>query len=203
MGLRRLDSPRAAAGGSQLALSYLAVELARRGASVTLYCGTSRPRPVMGVSCVSMPDTPLAPLGHFDAFVVLNGPADCFQLRPHLDPATPLVLWTQHAADQAAMTSLTPRSATGVGRGRLCLAVASHHDDRALPRPVASVRAPQCDRACFEALFSGRDELARAKGTHLTLGYTSTPFRGLEVLLSVFPEVLSSSPRRTSRSSRA
>jgi glycosyltransferase involved in cell wall biosynthesis len=42
---------------------------------------------------------------------------------------------------------------------------------------------------CFEGLFSGRDELARAKGSQLTLCYTSTPFRGLDVLLSAFPEV--------------
>src|SRR5262249_8317911 len=34
-------------GGSQSALSYLSVELARRGSRVTLYCGTSRPREVL------------------------------------------------------------------------------------------------------------------------------------------------------------
>ena len=35
-------------GGSQSALAYLAVELVRRGARVTMYNETSRPRHVMG-----------------------------------------------------------------------------------------------------------------------------------------------------------
>ena len=42
---------------------------------------------------------------------------------------------------------------------------------------------------CFEGLFSGRDELAQAKGSRLILSYTSTPFRGLNVLIPVFPAV--------------
>jgi glycosyltransferase involved in cell wall biosynthesis len=180
-------------GGSQSALAYLAAELARRGARVTLYCGTSRPREVMGVSCVSIDGMPAGSLGQpFDAFVVLNGPADvCFRLRPHLAPTTPRVLWTQHAADQRAMTPLQHPEVRQAWDAVACVsqwhrtAMIGHYGlDPSRACVLRNAIAP-----CFEGLFSSRDELARAKGSRLILSYTSTPFRGLDVLLSVFPEV--------------
>jgi glycosyltransferase involved in cell wall biosynthesis len=180
-------------GGSQSALAYLAVELARRGASVTLFCGTSRPRKVMGVTCVSIPGTPAGLLGQpYDALVVLNGPAEaCFQLRPYLAPTTPLVLWTQHAANQSAMKALNHPEVRQSWDAVACVSqwqrttMIGHYGlDPARVFVLRNAIAP-----CFEALFSGRDELARAKGPQLILSYTSTPFRGLDVLLSVFPEV--------------
>ena len=41
----------------------------------------------------------------------------------------------------------------------------------------------------FENLFTDAADLAQAKSTKLGLAYTSTPFRGLDVLLNCFPEV--------------
>jgi glycosyltransferase involved in cell wall biosynthesis len=180
-------------GGSQSALSYLAVELARRGSRVTLYCGTSRSRDVMGVTCVSTRTIAAETLRQpFDAFVVLNGPAEaCFQLRPRLAPTAPLVLWTQHAADQAVMHPLRQPE---VRRAWDAIACVSDWQRTAMideyglePSRVYVLR--NAIAPAFEALFSSRDELARAKGSRLILSYTSTPYRGLVVLISAFPEV--------------
>ena len=148
-------------GGSQSALAYLAVELARR----------ARERDAL------LPDVPAArswecrasrsltprsaPARPFDAFVVLNGPANaCFQLRPHLDPATPLVLWTQHAADQAAMTPFRQPEARQAWDAVACVSqwhrttmIAQYDLDPARVFVHRNAIAP-----CFEALFSGRDE---------------------------------------------
>ena len=180
-------------GGSQSALAYLAAELARRGARVTLYCGTSRPGEVMGVTCVSTQNIPVGSLGQpFDAFIVLNGPAELgARLRPHLAPATPLVLWTQHAADQPAMQSLHQAEARQGWDAIACVSewhratMIGHYGlDPARVFVLRNAIAP-----CFEGLFSSRDELARAKGSRPILTYSSTPFRGLNVLIHVFPEV--------------
>jgi glycosyltransferase involved in cell wall biosynthesis len=180
-------------GGSQSALAYLAAEVARRGSRVTLYSGTSRPGEVMGVTCVSTQNIPGGSLGQpFDAFIVLNGPGELgAQLRPHLAPTTPLVLWTQHAADQPAMQHLHQDEARQAWDAIACVSewhratmIGHYRLDPARVFVLRNAIAP-----CFEGLFSSRDELAQAKGSRPVLSYTSTPFRGLNVLIHVFPEV--------------
>jgi glycosyltransferase involved in cell wall biosynthesis len=178
-------------GGSQSALAYLAVELARRGSRVTLFCGTSWPRDVLGVTCVSNQAIPVGALGQpYDAFIVLNGPADLGpRLRPHLAPATPLVLWTQHAVDQPAMKPLHQSEPRQVWDAIVCVSewhrsttIAEYGLDPARVFVLRNAIAP-----CFERLFASREELAQAKGARLILSYTSTPFRGLNVLIHLFP----------------
>jgi glycosyltransferase involved in cell wall biosynthesis len=180
-------------GGSQSALAYLAAELARRGARVTLYSGTSRPGEVMGVTCVSTQNIPDGSLEQpFDAFIILNGPAELgARLRPRISPTTPLILWTQHAADQPAMQQLRQSEVRQGWDAIACVSewhratMIGHYGlDPARVFVLRNAIAP-----CFEGLVSSRDELARAKGSRLILSYTSTPFRGLEVLIHAFPEV--------------
>jgi glycosyltransferase involved in cell wall biosynthesis len=180
-------------GGSQSALCYLAAELARRGSRVTLFCGTSLPRVVMGVTCVSTQGIPVGSLGQpFDVFIVLNGPADLFlRMRPHLAAATPLVLWTQHAVDQPAMQPLLQGETRQGWDAIVC--VSQWHRTSMIGHygldPARVVVLRNAIAPCFEGLFSSRDELARAKGSRLILSYTSTPFRGLNVLIPVFSSV--------------
>ena len=177
-------------GGSQSALCYLAVELARRGSRVTLFSGTSLPRVAMGVTCVSTRGNPAGLLGQpFDAFIVLNGPADLsLRLRPHLASATPLVLWTQHAVDQPAMQPLLKDEVRRGWDAIVC--VSRWHRHSTIGHygldPARVVALHNAIAPCFEGLFSSRVELARAKGSRLILSYTSTPFRGLNVLIPVF-----------------
>jgi len=178
-------------GGSQSALCYLAAELARRGSRVTLFCGTSSPRAVMGVTCVPIRSIPAGSLGQpFDVFIVLNGPADLsLRLRPHLDSATPLVLWTQHAADQPEMQPLLWGEARRGWDAIVC--VSRWHRTSMIGHygldPARVVALRNAIAPCFEGLFPSRVGLARAKGSRPILSYTSTPFRGLNVLIAVFP----------------
>jgi glycosyltransferase involved in cell wall biosynthesis len=177
-------------GGSQSALCYLAVELARRQARVTFFSGTASPRDVMGVTCVSTRRLLLTEFAQpFDALVVLNGPADtCLQLRPHLDPRTPLVLWTQHAIDQPAMQSLDRPEVRNAWDAIVC--VSEWHRSTMIERfglcPERTSILRNAIAPAFEGLFRSRDELAEAKRGRLLLSYTSTPFRGLDLLVPVF-----------------
>jgi glycosyltransferase involved in cell wall biosynthesis len=177
-------------GGSQSALAYLAAELARRRSRVTLFGGTSRPREIMGVTCLSALNIPSEVLAQpLDAMVLLNGPSEiCLTLRPHLDPATPLVLWTQHAVDQLAMRPLAyPEVRQGwdaivcVSEWHRATMIEHYGLDPARVFVLRNAIAP-----FFEGLFSSRDELERSKGSRPVLAYTSTPFRGLHVLIPTF-----------------
>jgi glycosyltransferase involved in cell wall biosynthesis len=189
-------------GGSQSALAYLAAALARRGARVTLFCRTSAPGEVLGVSCVSIQNMALERFAQpFDALIVLNGPADVWgRLRPLLADATPLVLWTQHAADQPAMQPLREPGARQGWDEIVC--VSDWHRTTMINAygldPARVVVLRNAIGPWFEGLFSSGEALglakAKAKGPGPILGYTSTPFRGLNVVLSVFPEVRAEFP---------
>jgi glycosyltransferase involved in cell wall biosynthesis len=174
-------------------MSYLAVELARRGSRVTLICGTSWPRDVLGVTCISIQAVPLGSLEQaFDAFIVLNGPADlAARLRPSLAPGTPLVLWTGQAVDQPEMRPLHQSEVRRSWDAIVCVSdwhratmIAEYRLDAGRVFVLRNAIAP-----CFDGLFSGGDALAQAKAGRPVLSYTSTPYRGLNVLNYVFPEV--------------
>jgi glycosyltransferase involved in cell wall biosynthesis len=178
-------------GGSQSAAGYLAVELARRGHEVTLYTGARQTVVVQGVTCRSNQNVLREHLeAPVDAFIVISGPANlALKLRGLVKARSPLVLWTGHAVDQAVVQHLAQpdvRAAwdavAGVSMWHRNQIVAQFglaaHQVFALPNAVGPA---------FERLFASTEELQRAKAGPPVLAYTSTPYRGLNLLLAAFP----------------
>jgi glycosyltransferase involved in cell wall biosynthesis len=181
-------------GGSQSALCYLAVELARTGHVVTLINGSSQISHQQGVRVC-----PLGSLGSrefirgIDVVVVLNGVIGC-ELRKLAGADIPLVLWNQHSYDQPAVQPLL----------------------RGQEREAwdAIVFVSEWQRGHFERLFA----VTRERSTVLrnavappfvankaptawyrsekppVFFYSSTPFRGLDLLLEAFRVVHAAVP---------
>jgi len=185
-------------GGSQSAMCYLAVALAARGHAVTFYTATTRPRVYQDVNCRSCENISREDLAKHDAMISLNGPADlCLTVRPFLPARCRLILWTQHAHDQPAMF---PLQRPEVRAGWDAIACVSQWHAGSMqrqynldPRRVAVLR--NAIGPAFANLFPDAAALARAKSSAMALAYTSTPFRGLNLLLSFFPEIYRNDPR--------
>ena len=185
-------------GGSQSALCYLAVALAQRGHTVATITETTRPGDYLGVHCRSRTDVP------FDLFtrpdtvaVVLNGPAELSQqIRQTIPHPLRLILWTQHAHDQPAMAGLKNPTVVAAWDRIVCVSDWHRtmvHEKLGVPLERLEVQK-NAVAPVFERLFADATELTAAKSAALRLAYTSTPFRGLDVLLNCFPRVRSQHP---------
>jgi len=179
-------------GGSQSALCYLAVALAARGHSVMMYTAATKPRVFQGVQCFPRTSIPPAEFAACDAVIVCNGPADrSLYLRPHLPARCRLILWTQHASDQPAMSALQQPEVRAAWDVIVCVsqwhAAATQREFGLEAGRVAVLR--NAVSPAFANLFPDAAALAAAKSSAPVLAYTSTPFRGLDVLLSLFPNL--------------
>lgn len=180
-------------GGSESGLCYLTVELAKRGHHVALLNNAPSRANVSGVQMLprkSVADDYLRTAG-LDALVVLNGPAEACVLRHELAPDTVLAMWTGHDCDIAAIADLgRPEVRDGWDKivcvsdwhRRRYLDVFKAHPDRVEVRRNAI-------GPFFESLFADVDDLRRHKAGPRRLAYTSTPFRGLDILVDVFPNL--------------
>ena len=118
------------------------------------------------------------------------------KLKALLAPAARLVLWTQHAADQPAMQPLAESEVSALVDHFVFVSgwqQAGYEHAFALSpqrcRVIGNAVGP-----AFAGLFAdGRTALA-AKAWPPRLAYTSTPFRGLETLLDVFPAIRAAVP---------
>jgi glycosyltransferase involved in cell wall biosynthesis len=179
-------------GGSQSALCYLAQALARLGHEVALVTGIAYPRAVLGVQCYPLAGIPTALFAAADVVIALNGPAEVSaQLRPYLGPQTVLVFWNQHAVDQPALAALRRPEIAQSWDQIVC--VSDWHRATMLQSFALRPDRVQVHRnaltPCFEHLFATPDAVADAKSHRCILAYTSTPFRGLDALLDVFPGI--------------
>jgi glycosyltransferase involved in cell wall biosynthesis len=124
--------------------------------------------------------------------VVLNGPGDIAGvIREAIPRDRPLVLWTQHAHDQPAMLQLRDPACVEHWDGIVCVSDwqrSMFHQQLGVPLERMDVLRNAIGPA-FAGLFEGERELADAKSQALRLAYTSTPFRGLAVLLACFPAI--------------
>jgi glycosyltransferase involved in cell wall biosynthesis len=176
-------------GGTESALCYLAVELARLGHAITVYNGVSTPAESRGVHLRNLQD--IRSPGHlntFDVVVVLSAPIGR-SLRRDFRVTVPMVLWTQHAHDQPSVRELSRLNE------RKCWSGFAFVSDWQRERYEKFFWTPREKsrvlRNAVSPAFAGGDETAPwfATGEPPILFYTSTPFRGLDVLLKAFPVV--------------
>ncbi len=185
-----------ALGGSESALCYLAEALAQQGHEVFLVNHTSAPGISRNVMCLSLDAVPVQLLQSLDALIVLNLAGQGMQLRSLIGDNTRLILWTQHAHDQPAVQELQNPAERDVydnfafvsdwQRDRF-----QEHFGINLTRSgvLRNAIAPS-----FCGIFPTESPILPHKSQPPVLAYTSTPFRGLDLLLEVFPKIRSAIP---------
>jgi predicted O-linked N-acetylglucosamine transferase (SPINDLY family)/glycosyltransferase involved in cell wall biosynthesis len=192
----RPDTPdRRALGGSQSGFCYLARRLAARGHRVMTLTGTREPGAVDGVTALGHDDDAPRHLAgrRFDAVIALNDASVARAFRAALAPGTPVILWTQHAHDQPAMLGLKDRALAA--QWRAIVAISDWHRGKLIETFGLDPARVRVRRNAIAPVF---ETLARTPNPGpARLVYTSTPFRGLDVLLGVFPRLREMFPGTT------
>lgn len=183
-------------GGSQSSLCYLAAALATQNHQVFLFNSCSTSAISLGVLCQSWGELFTANLPKLDVLIVLNHAGWGQKLRQVLPSETKLILWTQHAFDQPAIAPLQdPAECASYDyfvfvsewQRQTYLASLEIH-----PRRTKLLR--NCIAPAFENLFGSIADLTSQKTYPPVLAYTSTPFRGLDLLLEIFPHLYQAIP---------
>ena len=185
-------------GGSQSALCYLSEALASRGVEVMLVTGTTAPGLVRGVRCVDGAERPWEHVAGADLIVVLNEclPDMANRLRASMATNARLILWTQHAHDEPAVGALRDAAVRKVWDGFIFVSD-WQRDEYVRAFGIAPARCTVLRNAIapsFARLFSPGQRITDAKCWPPTLVYTSTPFRGLDVLLDSMPAIRAAVP---------
>ncbi len=181
-------------GGSQSAAVYLARELAARGHAVSYFNSTSTPGVYAGIECPGVAGG-LSParLNDCDAVVVMNSAVG--QRFRAAGVRVPLILWSQHATDQDAVKPLASPEERLAWSGFVLVSQWQANDYRAtfgmLPERITVLR--NAAAPAFRTLERKHPPFFRT-GAPPVLAYTSTPFRGLAVLLAAFPTIRAALP---------
>lgn len=186
-------------GGSQSAVIYLALELVKLGHNVSLITSTQKEFKAMGVQCypmsfdgkeVLLPPEVLST--DFDIYIVKNGiPQLGNLLKSRASKNAQFYFWTGHAHNQPAVRALVEKDVGSAYRKIICLSDWQKqqyvqkfdlaHDNIKIIRHAIS--------PSFENLFADKAEMVAQKSKTPEIAYTSTPFRGLDILLDSFNKV--------------
>lgn len=194
-----VDTPyRQPLGGTQSAICYLAEQLAGHGYQVYLLSRNSRPRVAREVTCLALPERPadLVDLLRWlavDVAVVSN--AALPPLLATLRQRSRLVLWTQHAHDQPGISDLNQPAFRDLWDAFVFVSEWQRHQYLAhfALDPAHCFVLPNAVSPPFAGLFADGEPILAQKRP-MTLAYASTPYRGLDVLLDVFPQIRAAVP---------
>ena len=152
-----------------------------------------------GVSCLPLTEPGLRQAGPLDALLVLNLAGHARALRPLLGHDSLLVLWNQHHWDQPAVQPLRDRAERAAYDG---FALVSDWQRQEYlqhfgldPQRTGVLRngiAP-----AFAGLFPEAAGLGDSPRRPPVLANTSTPYRGLDLLLDAFPRIRAAVPGAT------
>lgn len=185
-------------GGSHSAMCYLAEELARQGHQVWIVNGVAEPVVVRGVSVVRFDAPGITAIAQADAVVVLNGCAydKAAGLRRILGDGPMFVYWTQHAHDQPASKHLDDPAMRALWDEYVLISdwqARCYQETFGLPADKVSVLRNAIGPR-FRHMFAGGKRVYGERSWPPVLAYTSTPFRGLSVLLDAFPRIRAAIP---------
>jgi len=175
-------------GGSQSAVCYLATELAQLGHDVCVLNATATPGKHRGVLYLNLSHVDVNFLPSCDVVIVLNWPRG-LRLRQEFGLHVPLILWLSHAPDQPVMKPLGEPEEREVWDGFAFLT--EWQRDRFAEWFRIPAARSRVIRYAISPAFANTP-LAPAwfeRGEPPVLVYTSTPFRGLDVLLAAFPAI--------------
>ena len=181
-------------GGSQSALCYLAAELAANGHEVAFVNHTRNPDIYAGVHCPGYAIGANAEfLNRFDVVIVLNWAGGRELRRKGI--STRLALWTQHAADQPGVAALREAEERAAWDAFVMVSEwqAGTYVTTFGIAPGRVVVQRNAVAPAFETLERRVPPFFR-RGAAPLLVYTSTPFRGLDVLLLAFPFIRAKVP---------
>jgi glycosyltransferase involved in cell wall biosynthesis len=197
-----VDSPyQRPLGGSQSGLCYLAEELTRQGNDVWILNGVPEPVTARGVRVAPIDATGIAVLASSDAVVVLNGCSveRATMLRRMIGHGPMLVYWTQHADDQPASTNLRDPAMRAQWDAFVLISdwqAERYRSEFGLPAERIKVLRNAIGPS-FHDMFSSGSPIRAGRGGPPVLAYTSTPFRGLDVLVAAFPLIRAQLPGTT------
>ena len=197
-----IDTPRSSPlGGSQSSLCYLAEELVKIGHAVTLFNQIKTPRRSRGVNCFNLTQAARVVLSHYDVIVDLNGGDVEFaqRLRAGAGERPLMFCWSQHNHDQPAVEDLVHPAAHDAWNGFILVSEwqAIGYRDVFGIKPERIKVIGNAISPAFENLYVSLETIARQKPWPPVLCYTSTPFRGLDVLLDAFPRIRAAIPGTT------
>jgi predicted O-linked N-acetylglucosamine transferase (SPINDLY family)/glycosyltransferase involved in cell wall biosynthesis len=195
----QIETPyRSPLGGSQSALCYLAEALATQGHDIFLLNSATLAGLSRGVVCLPLNALSanlmqsLAP----DALVILNSVAFGRQIKPLLPLHTRLVCWLQSAHDQSNVLPLQQTDEQAIFDGFVLVSdwqrqqFQSHF--KLEPTRVAVLR--NAIAPAFQNIFPNHQPILAAKAQPPIVAYTSTPFRGLDLLLDAIPGIRQAFP---------
>lgn len=177
-------------GGSQSAACHLARCLVREGHEVFLISSVSSPGQYDGVTCLSWNRTDAAALRslNLDAMICILTAGNGAAFRQILGPGTTLILWNQHAHDQPGVQALRNAGERAAYDGFAMVSdwqLEQYNRCFGINRWRMAVMRNAIAPA-FANLFSGHESILGQKTMPPVLAYTSTPFRGLDLLLDAF-----------------
>jgi protein O-GlcNAc transferase len=194
-----VETPRRAPlGGSASAVCYLAEQFAKLGHETYVVNFTSSPGKYLGVEQLSWSQLKIENLDslNLDAAIIIQAAGRGKAVKAVIGKKGRLVLWGQDGTDQPTVWPLhEPAERDSYD----AMVMVSHwqRDQYARDFGIDPQRMPVIGNAIsplFENLFANTDSILPQKSLQPWLAYVSTPYRGLEVLLDVFPEILAHIP---------
>ncbi len=202
-------------GGSQSALCYLAEQLASRGHEVQLINNAALAGVSRGVVCLPLAKARPEVWQKFDVVVMLNAVKQGLAIRPLLRPDAKLIAWLQHADDQPAVRGLANAEfreafdrfafVSQWQRGRFEEVFGILAERSGVMRNAIGPAFRGLVRRRGQAQFAhGASQIepvpsCSLQPTAFRLAYTSTPFRGLDLLVHAFPAIRKEAPGTTLR----
>lgn len=181
-------------GGTQSGVCYLAAQLASMGHTVFLLNHTAEERVEHGVRGLPIEhyfsQNEMSSL-HLDAVVVVNSARNGLAVRRLVGKNVPVILWAHHLTDQPSMVDLKEPSYQQAFDGFAM--VSQWQRDEYLgafsldPTRVEVMRNAISPHA--EAFLDAPMDALLLEKTKPILTYTSTPFRGLDILVHLFPAI--------------
>jgi glycosyltransferase involved in cell wall biosynthesis len=175
-------------GGAQSAVAYLSAELVRQGQDVCVINGVAEARMSAGVQFLGLNMLTTGLLDQFDA-VIMVSEAQGHRLRA-AGVKAPMVLWCHHAHDQPAVQGLLQAEERAAWNGFAMLS-RWQADNYASAFGVPRERMAILGNAVSPPMLTAPEAAPWfLRGDPPVLAYTSTPFRGLDMLLQAFPAIL-------------